>query len=97
MEKRASEEVQVFKDQCKIDGEETGKEILTELLANKKAGKGAGRLCTSASPKKVAMWIREENCHPVIWHTVNEEYQFASELHAQVATQVFNSPPQSSP
>ena len=96
MEKRASEEVQVFKYQCKIDGD-TGKDILKELLANRKAGKGAARLCTPASPKKVAMWIREENCHPVIWHTVKEEYQFASELHAQVATQIFNSPPQSSP
>ena len=87
MEKRASEEVQVFKYQCKIDGD-TGKDILKELLANRKAGKGAARLCTPASPKKVAMWIREENCHPVIWHTVKEEYQFASELHAQVAISI---------
>ena len=91
----AREEAQVFKDQCKIDGKETGKEILTELLANRK--KGAGRLCVSASPKKVAMWIREENCHPVIWHMMKREYQFASELHAEVATQIFNSQPQSSP
>ena len=97
MEKRASEEVQRFKDQCQINGEMTGEKILQELLANKKAGKGAGKLCVSADPQDVAMWIREKNYHPVIWHTVNEEYQFASELHAQVATQVFNSPPQSSP
>ena len=93
MEKRASEEVQVFKDQLKIGGD-TGEEILKELAGS---GQGAGRLCTPASPKKVAMWIREEGCHPVIWHTVKEEYQFASELHAaaEVATQIFNSPPQS--
>ena len=97
MEKKARKEVLRFKDQCKIDGEETGKKILTELLANKKAGKGAGELCTSASPKDVAMWIREKNYHPIVWHTVKEEYQFASELRAQVASKVLNSPPQSSP
>ena len=97
MEKRAREEVLRFKDKCKIDGEKTGEEILQELLANKKAGKGAGGLCVSAFPKEVAMWVREKGCHPIVWHTVKEEYQFASELHAQVATQIFNSPPQSSP
>ena len=81
MENRAHEDVQVFKDQCKIAGD-TGKEILEELLANRKAS----RLCTSASPKKVAMWIRDEGSHPVIWHTVKREYQFASELHANAAS-----------
>ena len=85
MEKRAFEEVLRFKEQCKINGEKTGEKILQELLANKKAGKGAGKLCVSADPKKVAMWIGEEGHHPIIWHMVNEEYQFASELHAQVA------------
>ena len=93
----ARKEVLRFKEQCKINGEKTGEEILQELLANKKAGKGAGELCVSADPKKVAVWIREENHHPIIWHMVKREYQFASELHAQVATKIFNSPPQSSP
>ena len=96
MEKRAREEVQVFKDQCKVAGD-TGKEILNKLLANRQAGKGADRLCTAASPKDVAMWIREKNYHPVIWHTVKREYQFASELHAQVASKILSGPPQSSP
>ena len=96
MEKRAREEVQVFKDQCKIAGD-TGKEILEELLAHRKAGKGANRLCTAAFPKDVAMWIREKDCHPVIWNTVREEYQFASELHARVASKILSGPPQSSP
>ena len=77
MEKRARKEVLRFKDQCKIAGD-TGEEILKELLAKRKAGKGADELCTDASPKKVAMWIREEDCHPVIWHTEKLEYRFAS-------------------
>ena len=94
MEKRAREEVQVFKDQCKVAGD-TGKEILKELLANWQAGKGADRLCTAAFPKDVAMWIREKDCHPVIWHTVREEYQFASDRHAKVATETLNSTSQS--
>ena len=95
MEERAFEEVQRFKNQCQINEEKTGEQILTELLANKKASKGAGKLCVSADPKDVAMWIREKNHHPVIWHMVKREYQFASELHAQVADKIVN-PPQSS-
>ena len=55
MEERARKEVLRFKEQCKINGEETGERILQELLANKKAGKGAGELCVSAFPKEVAM------------------------------------------
>ena len=94
MEKRAREEVQVFRDQCKVAGD-TGKEILKELLANRQAGKGADRLCTAAFPKDVAMWIREKDCHSVIWHTVREEYQFASDRHAKVATEILNSTSQS--
>ena len=97
MEEMARKEVLRFKEQCKINGEKTGEKILQELLANKKAGKGAGELCVSAFPKEVAMWVREKGCHPIIWHMVKREYQFASELRAQVATQIFNSPPQSSP
>jgi len=96
MEQKAREEVQVFKDQCKIAGD-TGEEILERLLANRQAGKGAGRLCTAASPKKVAMWIREEGYHPVFWHTVKREYQFASELHANAATEILKSTSQSTP
>ena len=95
MEERAFEEVQRFKNQCQINEEKTGEQILTELLANKKESKGAGMLCVSADPKDVAMWIREKNHHPVIWHMVKREYQFASELHAQVADKIVN-PPQSS-
>ena len=96
MDERAYEEVQVFKDQCKI-ARDTGKEILEELLANRKAGKGADELCTRAFPKDVAMWIREKDCHPVIWNTVKEEYQFASELHANAATETLKSTSQSTP
>ena len=87
MEKNAREEVQVFKDHCKVAGD-TGKEILQKLLDNRKAGKGADRLCTAAFPKDVTMWIREKGCHPVIWHTKDREYQFASELHANAATEI---------
>eukprot|EP00439_Symbiodinium_sp_Y106_P030576 s8283_g3.t1 len=94
MEKRARKEVRRFREECKIAGD-TGKEILEELLANRQAGKGADELCTRASPKKLAMWIREEDCNPVIWHTVREEYQFASDRHAKVATEILNSTSQS--
>ena len=94
----AQKEVQRFKDQCRIGGD-TGQEILQKLVDNRKAGNGQGakELCTAASPKDVAMWIREKNYHPVIWHTVREEYQFASDLHAKVATETLNSTSQSSP
>eukprot|EP00439_Symbiodinium_sp_Y106_P009525 s12819_g1.t1 len=96
MDKKARKEVLRFKDQCKIAGD-TGKEILAELLANRQAGKGADELCTPASPKDVAMWIRERGYHPVIWHTVKREYQFASELHANAATEILKSTSQSTP
>ena len=99
MKERAWEEVQVFKEQCKVHGEtETGEQILTSLLANRDGSNGqkVGRLCTAASPEKVAMWIRAENCHPVIWHMVKREYQFASDLHAQAAHEIVNSPPRRS-
>ncbi|OLP95034.1 hypothetical protein AK812_SmicGene22840 [Symbiodinium microadriaticum] len=92
MDKKARKEVLRFKDQCKIAGD-TGKEILEELLANRQAGKGADELCTAASPKDVAMWIRERGYHSVIWHTVKQEYQFASELHANAATEILKSTP----
>ena len=90
MEKRAMTEVVRFK-QCKVDGN-TGKEIFEELLKQKKLGKGAEELCTAASPKKVATWMRQSGCYPVIWHMVKEEYQFASELHAKAAAQIFKGP-----
>ena len=96
MEEMAQKEVQRFKDQCRIGGD-TGQEILQKLVDNRKAGigQGADELCTAASPKKVAMWSREEGYHAVIWHTVKREYQFASELHAKVATEILNSTSQS--
>ncbi|CAE7221653.1 unnamed protein product [Symbiodinium sp. CCMP2592] len=96
MEKRARKEVLRFKDQCKIAGD-TGEQILNQLLANRQAGKGADELCTAASPKDVAMWIRERGYHPVIWHTQKQEYQFASDLHAKVATEILKSSSQSTP
>ena len=96
MDKKARKEVLRFKDQCKIAGD-TGKEILGELLANRQAGQGADELCTAASPKDVAMWIRERGYHAVIWHTVKREYQFASELHANAATAILKSTSQSTP
>jgi len=96
MEKDARKEVLRFKDQCKIAGD-TGKEILQKLLDNRQAGKGADELCTAAFPKDVTMWIREKGCHPVIWHTKDREYQFASELHAKVASEILKSTSQSTP
>ena len=98
MEEMAQKEVQRFKDQCRIGGD-TGQEILQKLVDNRKAGigQGAKELCTAASPKKVAMWIREEGYHPVFWHTVKREYQFASELHANAATAILKSTSQSTP
>ncbi|CAE7353608.1 unnamed protein product [Symbiodinium sp. CCMP2592] len=96
MEQKARKEVLRFKDQCKIAGD-TGKEILNKLLENRQAGEGAEELCTDASPKDVAMWIREKGYHAVIWHTVKREYQFASELHANAATEILKSTSQSTP
>ena len=43
------------------------------------------------------MWIRERGYHPVIWHTAKREYQFASELHANAATEILKSTSQSTP
>ena len=97
MEERARVEVQRFKNQCKVDGP-TGHHILKKLRDNRDAnnGQGAEELCTAAFPKDVAVWIREKDCHPVIWHMVKREYQFASELHAQAAHEIVDRPPQSS-
>ena len=98
MEKMAWQEVVCFKDQCKLRGD-TGKDILKKLVDNWQAGvlEGADCLCTSAAQRDVALWIRENDCEPVIWHTVRREYQFASELHARVATEILNSNSQSTP
>ena len=98
MEKRARKEVQRFKEQCNIASDYTGQKILQALVHNWKDGNGQGaeELCTSASPKKVAMWIRDEGYHPVIWHMVKGEYQFASELHAKEATKILENRSQSS-
>ncbi|CAE7240350.1 unnamed protein product [Symbiodinium natans] len=88
MEKRAREEVQTFRRDCKFqtvdDITPAGANILNALLQNR-GGLAVGKLegGSGASPEKVAMWIREEKCHPVVWHMVKREYQFASELHAQ--------------
>ena len=101
MEKKACEEVEMFLRDCKFKNDITlaGKNILNALLQHRAGGPAVGKLAggSGALPKDVARWIRENDCHPVIWHTVNEEYQFASELHAREASKILNSPPQSSP
>ena len=89
-EKGARREVLWFKEECKIDGN-TGEDILQDLLVMRKNGKGSSQLCASAFPMDLAMWGRKENCHPVVWHMQNFEYQFASELHAKVAEETFQS------
>ena len=62
-----------------------GDNILNALLQNQKGGPAVGKLAggSGALPGDVAMWIREKDCQPVIWHTERDEYQFASELHAK--------------
>lgn len=92
MEETAPDEVEVFKEQCKIGGSDTGSEILEELLKQKKLQKAAKRRCTAASPKKVAMWIRKEECHPGDLDMVKREYQFAPELRARLAAEIFQTP-----
>ena len=91
MEKRASEDVETFLMDCEFKTVRgitpAGANILKALLQNRTGGGAVGKLAggSGAPPKDVAKWIREEDCHPVIWHTVKREYQFASELHADIA------------
>ena len=97
-DKRARDEVETFWEECKfktVDGiTPAGENILKALLqvnAGKVADVGLRAGGCGAQPEDVAKWIREKKCHPVIWHTVTEEYQFASELHAKVASEILNS------
>ena len=91
MEETACEDVETFLMDCKfktVDGiTPAGANILKALLQNRAGGGAVGKLAggSGALPKAVAKWIREEDSHPVIWHTVKREYQFASELHADIA------------
>jgi len=101
-DKRARDEVETFWEECKfktVDGiTPAGENILKALLqvnAGKVADVGLRAGGCGAQPEDVAKWIREKKCHPVIWHTVTEEYQFASELHAKVASEILNSTSQS--
>ena len=88
MEKRASEDVETFLRDCKfktVDGiTPAGANILKALLQNRT---GVGKLAGGSGtlPKDVAKWIRERDAHAVVWHIQEEKYQFASELHADIA------------
>ena len=96
MEKRASEDVETFLMDCEFKTVRgitpAGANILKALLQNRTGGGAVGKLAggSGAPPKDVAKWMREEDCHPVIWHTVKREYQFASELHADIAASFKN-------
>ena len=91
MGERARKEVLCFKDQCKIVGGATGKDIQKTWVANRKAGNGQGadELCTSASPRKAAMWIREEDY--MAYGGVGVPIRIS--LHAQAATKILTGPP----
>ena len=71
-----------------------GANILKALLANGKGGDGQGvadlSAGTAVGPKEVTQWMRQKGCHPVIWHTTEEKYRFASERHAEAAAAVLN-------
>ena len=97
-EATAHMEVLRFLEQCKFQTVDSiapaGANILQALLANGKGGDGQGVAALSAgtavAPKKVTQWMRQEGCHPVIWHTTEEKYRFASERHAEAAAAVLN-------
>ncbi|CAE7515728.1 unnamed protein product [Symbiodinium pilosum] len=97
-EATAHMEVLCFREQCKFQTVDSiapaGANILKALLVNRKGGDGQGVAALSAGtavgPKKVAQWMRQEGCHPVIWHTREEKYKFASERHAQAAAAILN-------
>ena len=93
MEKNAYNDVEIFLRDCKFQTVEgitpAGANILNALLSQKSAGgPPVGELAGGSGvlPRDVAMWMREKGRHPVIWHTKDQEYQFASELHANAAT-----------
>ncbi|CAE7938540.1 unnamed protein product, partial [Symbiodinium sp. KB8] len=71
-----------------------GANILKALLANRKGGDGQGvadlSAGTAVGPKDVTQWMRQKGCHPVIWHTMEEKYRFASERHAEAVAAVLN-------
>ena len=97
-EAKAHQEALQFFQHCKVQNVDTtflvGPSILQALLANRKRGDGHGvgmlSAGTAAVPKKVAQWMRQEGCHPVIWHTTHEKYKFASERHAEAAAAILN-------
>ena len=88
MEERACEDEETFLRDCKF---KTVDDItpagLKALLQNRAGGGAVGKLegGSGALPKGVAKWIRERNAHAVIWRIREEKYQFASELHADIA------------
>ncbi|CAE7527510.1 unnamed protein product, partial [Symbiodinium pilosum] len=97
-EATARMEVLCFREQCKFQTVDSiapaGANILKALSANRKGGDGQGVAALSAGtavgPKKVAQWMRQEGRRPVIWHTREEKYKFASERHAQAAAAILN-------
>ena len=97
-EATAKKEVLHFFEHCKFQNVDTtllvGASILQALLANRKGGDGQGvdelGVGTAAVPKKVTQWMRQEGYHPVIWHTTEEKYKFASARHAQAAAAILN-------
>ncbi|CAE7336141.1 unnamed protein product [Symbiodinium sp. CCMP2592] len=104
MKKNAYNDVEIFLRDCKfqtVDGITTaGKNILNALLSQKSAGgPSVGEFAGGSGvlARDVAMWMREKGRHPVIWHTKDREYQFASELHANAATEILKRTSQSTP
>ncbi|CAE7750238.1 unnamed protein product, partial [Symbiodinium necroappetens] len=94
MKESAYEDVKIFLRDCKFKTD-----ITDTTPAGAGSGVDVGKLAggSCALPQDVAMWIRAQKCHPVIWRTVERKYQFASELHAEAATEILNSPSQQSP
>ena len=94
MKARARYEVELFLA-CDIETTRglipAGEKILTALKQNLQGdGQGVDSMVAgpNVTPKKVAKWMHEEGFHPVIWHTVDEKFRFASEFHADAAVQM---------
>jgi len=92
----AYKEVQRFDKDCILQTNvvkvaPVGSDILKALLANRKGGDGQGVGELSAGmAKKVTKWMRQEGCHPVIWHMTHKKYKFSSEHHAEAAAKILN-------
>ena len=71
-----------------------GRNVLTKLANSKQRG-GDGAAERSAGqgivPKMVVGLIRERGAHAVVWHPIQNRYQFASDFHASAAIELLRS------